>query len=211
MRPCEAATRSVPILRGSTAMMRLRLTYWEPQRDGTRMARIWQTSSTSARIVIGVVLVFAALGFLLGRADRGNPWPIALILGLFGLLLAAALVNAWHESQPFVLERHVPLGTDELHDYAAQWFGQAPWHLAQVEPDRLAWWRRTEPRVGVFVVLLLFGILPGVLYFLWARHEQTVTIAPCLNDGRNRVVDFYNALVDLVSEPPESEGTPFLV
>lgn len=187
------------------------------------MSRVWRSLSTTAKVVIGTALAFAALGFGLGRADGGNPWPIALVVGLAGLLLAGALTNAWRESQPFVLEHRVPAAADEIHDSAAQWFGRAPWRLAQAEPRRLAWWRETTPTIGVFIILLIFGILPGILYYVWARHRQTliiditpvpggadvrIEIGPRLNDGRNRVVDFYNSLQDLVPEPPVPRRAP---
>jgi hypothetical protein len=160
--------------------------------------------------IAGGTLVGAAYGLALAGIDARG----ALFGAVAGLLLTGALVEGWQGGRTFALERWAPLAPDAIRGHAGRWFGRAPWVLAKSDPRELIHWRRTEPVRGVVLVLLIFGVLPGILYYFWARGTQTVTIGvapapggaelkiivrPQRSDGRNQVVDVFNSLHELVS------------
>jgi hypothetical protein len=160
-------------------------------------------------IVAGGAVAGALLGLWIGPPEGADSvWPATIFLGLGGFVIALVLVVDWLGSRPFYLQRHVPIEAQAIHDHSERWFGRAPWVLARNDPNALVYWRRTEPIAGTIFFLLL-GILPGILYYFWARGTQTVAlnIAPAPggtdlrivghpqgSDGRNRAVDFFNSL-----------------
>jgi hypothetical protein len=170
----------------------------------------------SLYIVAGVSVAGLAGGFAIASThDAANPWSAAISLGVFGLIAALALVAGWSSSKPFTLVRRVPIAPEELRRYAAWWFGDAPWMLARNDEDHLVYWRRTEPAAGTVIVLLFFGVIPGILYYFMARGKQRISISiqpapapggadlqitakPQGSEGRKRVIKFYNSLHQLV-------------
>lgn len=165
-------------------------------------------------IVVGGALAGLVIGLVSAqRNDTPTSVWVALMLAAIGSLVGLALVLIWTESRAFHLRRQVPLTVTEVYDHAEQWFGRAPWTLARNDGRELVFWRRTEPVIIVVIVLLLFGVIPGILYYFWARGTQTIHIAvrpisggsnleimvqPRAADSRKRVVDFYNSLHDLL-------------
>lgn len=92
-----------------------------------------------------------------------------------------------------------------------------------MDPRYLFRWRSADPYLGSFIILLSLGIITGIVYYSWAQQRQTVMIgiepapggadlailiAPRPFDGRNRVIDFYNALVDWCGDELTPQPTP---
>jgi hypothetical protein len=165
-----------------------------------------------------VAAVGAVLGFWLAAAnDADSVWPATIVFGVGGFLAGVIVVAGWAESRPYTLYRQVPIAADAIHGHAEQWFGRAPWVLARNDPHELVYWRRTEPAKGTVLFLLILGVVPGVLYYFWARGPQTIAIGltpapvgsdleivvhPQRSDGRNRAIDLFNSLHGLVGTGP---------
>jgi hypothetical protein len=161
-------------------------------------------------VIGGLGLAGLAAGYAMADANgEDNRWGASLALGILGLLAALWLVLAWGSNQPFRLRRRVPFAAADVRQHAVWWFGGAPWVLSRDDGYELVFWRRTEPILGVVLILLLFGVVPGILYYFWARGTQTVAIAfadvengadieilvdPQGATGRSTVVRFYNSL-----------------
>ena len=164
--------------------------------------------------VIGSMIVVCGglIGLILamyGTVQNDGDVSALVIATLLGALLALALVLTWGASQPFHFRRQIPVATNDVYRHAEAWFGRAPWALSRNDGRDLVFWRRTEPVLGVVLILLILGVVPGILYYFWARGTQTVYLSirplpdgtdlevlvqPRGGDGRNRVADFFNSL-----------------
>ena len=162
-------------------------------------------------LVIGMCGVVAGVVGVAAYASDGlGPAIVAGVVGLaLGASLAAIGVGRYLGSRTFRLERRVPIPAGAVRDRATWWFGRAPWVLARTETDELVYWRERWPRLGVAIVLLLFGVIPGVIYLLLSRGSQTVTLGivptpngtdlaimvhPQRGGGRQNAIGFFNSL-----------------
>lgn len=147
---------------------------------------------------------------------------VLVIIGVVPLILALVLV-APRGSPPYALRQWAPLPTTTIRDHALRWFGGAGWAPTLAHADALAFARKAPPNAGVAILLMFFGVVPGVLYLLLGGQRQTVTVllkpTPDGSDlelvvntgssgGRASVEAFFNSLHSLVPETSVSAKVP---
>jgi len=133
-------------------------------------------------LVLGA-LVGGGIGLLIvlwnGLTPPAAPSTLLILLPAAFALLGFAAVAGFQGSQPYVFRQVVPVSPAELHRHALRWYAAAGWTLAAAVDGRsgaLAFTRHSAPDPLLALVLLVFGILPGVLYLLVGGRTVTTTI-----------------------------------
>lgn len=163
-------------------------------------------------IVIGAFGGGVAGLLLSTRSDSADSVRSLALGAVIGLIVTLFAVVEWVGSRRYRLARTVPLDPEAVQVHAARWFGGPPWSLSRQQPGELVFWRRLEPNILTALVLLMFGIVPGVIYLAFSRGTQTlalriepsstgtdleILVQPQGNDGRRAVSRFFNSLHDL--------------
>jgi hypothetical protein len=171
----------------------------------------------SAMKALYVIASCGLAGGILGFVPRlHDGMSSSIIAGFVGALLGASIgaivTGRYVGSRVFHLHREVPISAGSIRDHATSWFGRAPWVLAKNDADELVYWRQSQPNMTTAVLLLLIGILPGILYLVWPRPEQTIAlgfqpnsagtnleiyVGPQAGGGIRTAVDFFNSLHEL--------------
>ena len=153
------------------------------------------------------------LVLLVGASHGGSIEPAVAVLVPVGLAaLGAGLVASVEGSRPFHLRQWVPLPAEEIRRHATRWYAVSGWTAHGGDPDALSFTRRIRPNVAVGLLLLVFGVVPGLLYFLLAGELTTtllMTPAPGGTDleiivnrrsdgGQAAAARFFNSLHDLI-------------
>lgn len=139
---------------------------------------------------------------------------LAVALPLVGAVLGLGAVISDEGARPFLLRQRVPLPPADLHEHAVRWYAADGWTLtAAVDRSAtLAFTRPAAPNAPLALLLLCFGIVPGVLYLLFGGRALTTTILTRADPdgadleiivntradgGESSAVRFFNSLHDL--------------
>ena len=183
----------------------------------------WRRAARGALVGTGIGLALAL--FLTSRAEESEgAWPF-LVFAAIGGALGFLLVALVEGRRPYQVRRWVPLAADEVRQHATRWYAAGGWTMTGGQADALAFARRTAPDPLLALLLFLFGIVPGLLYHLFAGRAQTTTLLTTPDrggtdleiivsskdeGGRPTANRFYNSLVHLAgpAAPPRSGPAP---
>lgn len=134
---------------------------------------------------------------------------LTVVLAAFGFVVPLAVEGG----RPFLLHQWVPIPPDEILLHATRWYAATGWTSNAAQPAALSFSRCTPPFLPLAVLLLVFGIVPGLLYLFLGSGTQTAAI---VNDplpdgtrleivvssrdrgGQSSAVAFFNSLHQLV-------------
>ncbi len=117
------------------------------------------------------------LVLLVGASQGGSFEPVAVVIVPVGLAaLGVGIVASVEGGRPFHLRQWVPLPAEEIRRHATRWYAMGGWTAHGGDRDALSFTRRIGPNVVVGLLLLVFGVVPGLLYFLFAGSELTRTL-----------------------------------
>ena len=149
------------------------------------------------QVMLGA-LIGASIGLLLVMliASQGsasaNPAAV-IILPLLFAALGFGVVISYLGGQPYVLHEWVPLPPGEIQRHAIRWYAVRGWTMQGSEAGVLTFTRGMAPAAGDGGCLLLLAGLPGLLYLMLARPQQTTTILTTPAPGGTNLELFVNA------------------
>jgi hypothetical protein len=121
-------------------------------------------------------VVGAFVGLLFGIA-RGSDWIYWVFWALGGFLVALNAFSVYLDNQPYETGIFTDARPPAVRAYVRSRFGRATWVPCIDQPHELAYWRRLHPNVAIVILLGLLGVIPAIVYVVWAlRRSQTIVI-----------------------------------
>jgi hypothetical protein len=122
-------------------------------------------------------LVFGAIvGCLLGITS-GSGWMYWALWAIGGIVVALNAFMVYLDNRPYETGIFTDARPPAVRAYVRSRFGRATWVPCIDQPHELAYWRRLQPNLAIVIVLGLLGVIPAIVYVVWAlRQSQTIVV-----------------------------------